>query len=73
MNNDVKKQINELLRDGAFAIFLDIDGTLMSGGELPAENVEAIKKSTEERSQGTAEYGKILFFYSVEEAFADQI
>lgn len=47
MNNDVKKQINELLRDGAFAIFLDIDGTLMSGGELPAENVEAIKKAQE--------------------------
>ena len=33
-----------------FAIFLDIDNTLMSGGEIPKKNIEAIKKVREKGS-----------------------
>lgn len=47
MNNDVIKRARKLADEGVFAIFLDIDGTLMSGGILPPENVEAIRKAQE--------------------------
>ncbi|MBR3869689.1 MAG: HAD-IIB family hydrolase [Clostridia bacterium] len=33
-----------------FAVFLDIDNTLMSGGEIPKKNIEAIKKVREKGS-----------------------
>lgn len=33
-----------------FAVFLDIDNTLMSGGEIPKKNIDAIKKSREKGS-----------------------
>lgn len=33
-----------------FAVFLDIDNTLMSGGEIPEKNIEAIKKVREKGS-----------------------
>lgn len=33
-----------------FAVFLDIDNTLMSGGEIPKRNIEAIKKVREKGS-----------------------
>ena len=40
--NDFKKEIN-IEKDKPYAVFLDIDGTLMSDGSLPPENVAAIK------------------------------
>lgn len=33
-----------------FAVFLDIDNTLMSGGKIPEKNIEAIKKTRKEGS-----------------------
>ena len=45
MTNAVCNNINNIKVDknAPYAVFLDIDGTLMSGGELPEENVRAIK------------------------------
>ena len=34
--------------DKRFAVFLDIDNTLMSGGKIPEKNIEAIKKAREQ-------------------------
>lgn len=34
--------------DNRYAVFLDIDNTLMSGGKIPKKNIEAIKKAREQ-------------------------
>lgn len=34
--------------DNRYAVFLDIDNTLMSGGKIPEKNIEAIKKAREQ-------------------------
>lgn len=47
MNTEAKNKTRALIPDGPFAIFLDIDGTLMSAGKLPEQNVTAIKKAQE--------------------------
>lgn len=36
------------MKSEKFTVFLDIDNTLMSGGEIPERNIDAIKKSREE-------------------------
>ena len=38
------------MKETRYAVFLDIDNTLMSGGKIPAENIEAIKKVREKGS-----------------------
>ncbi len=38
-----KQSIKDIDTSAVYAVFLDIDGTLLSGGELPPENVEAIR------------------------------
>ena len=38
------------MKEKRYAVFLDIDNTLMSGGKIPAENIKAIKKVREQGS-----------------------